>query len=104
MQLIRKIIFDFRIICKSVGVGIRIYTLWENNTVGFVKLLSKNMNFLFKIQQKSWIEYYKKIEKGFADNQMIKKFIKKLNYKNGNMLKLAMQLRPRSKAGNATYM
>ena len=53
MQLIRKIIFDFRIICKSVGVGIRIYKLWENDTVGFVKLLSKNMNFLFKIQQKS---------------------------------------------------
>ena len=61
MQLIRKIIFDFKIIFKSVGVVIRIYTLWENNTVGFVKLLSKNMNFLFKIQQKSWIEYYKKI-------------------------------------------
>ena len=96
MQLIRKIIFDFRIICKSVGVGIRIYTLWENNTAGLVKLLSKNMNFLLKIQQKSWIEYYKKIEKGFADNQMIKKYIKKLNFKNGNMLKLALQPRPRS--------
>ena len=54
------------------------------------------MNFLLKIQQKSWIEYYKKIEKGFADNQMIKKYIKKLNFKNGNMLKLAMQPRPRS--------
>ena len=62
------------------------------------------MNFLFKIQQKSWIEYYKKIEKGFADNQMIKKYIKKLNFKNGNMLKLALQPRPRSKNSNATYM
>ena len=45
MQLIRKIIFDFRIICKSVGVGIRIYKLWENDTVGFVKLLSKKNEF-----------------------------------------------------------
>ena len=35
---------------------------------------------------------------------MIKKFIKTLNYKSGNMLKLAMQPRPRSKVGNATYM
>ena len=42
------------------------------------------------------MEYYKKIEKGFADNKMIKKFIKKLNYKNGTMLKFAMHPRPRS--------
>ena len=39
-------------ICRSVGVRVRTHTLWENNTIGLVKLYSKNLNSLLKIQRR----------------------------------------------------